>query len=210
MRTAPLPFRAIGLLAVVAVLTTCLTVVEFLSAPAARAAIPDRVITTWNMQGANDEGAENKWLTFVFARDGGLAGRAMRDGDVVALQEAGDRPASAVERPADVAAIPVDNLGDPSNPQEFWYNIGTQDRPEYRYIYWMRSYGNDGAAEDDNGNPVFIRPGRVNLAIVTRQRPDRLVVLPGSTTSSARSWASSSAATSSSTSTHRREAAATP
>ncbi|MFF1908558.1 glycosyl hydrolase family 18 protein [Kitasatospora sp. NPDC058218] len=179
MRTAPLPFRAIGLLAVVAVLTTCLTVVEFLSAPAARAAIADRVITTWNMQGANDEGAENKWLTFVFARDGGLAGRAMRDGDVVALQEAGDRPASAVERPADVAAIPVDNLGDPSNPQEFWYNIGTQDRPEYRYIYWMRSYGNDGAAEqDDNGNPVHIRPGRVNLAIVTRQRPDRLVVLP--------------------------------
>ncbi|MER7674386.1 glycosyl hydrolase family 18 protein [Kitasatospora sp. NPDC096128] len=179
MRAAPLPFRVVGLITTIALLTTCLAIVEFLSAPPAHAAIRDRVIKTWNMQGANDEGAENKWRSFVFNQNGGLADRAMRDGDVVVLQEAGDRPAAAIVPPANVAQVPVDNLGDPSNPYEFWYNVGSDTRPEYRYVYWMQSYGDDGDAEhDDNGAPVFRRPGRVNLAIVTRQRPDRLVVIP--------------------------------
>ncbi|MFJ9844048.1 glycosyl hydrolase family 18 protein [Kitasatospora sp. NPDC101155] len=178
MRTAPPPLRAIGLLTTIALLTTCLTIVEFLSAPSAHAAMRDRTITTWNMQGAtsrSDRDGDSKWTTGVFGRFG-LA-RNMGENDVLVLQEAGDRPGSAIPLPnADGITVTTEG-NDLAHPQAFLYNRGNDREPDYRYIYWMRSYNNVPGEVNAAGAQVFERPGRVNLAIVTRSRPDELVVI---------------------------------
>jgi hypothetical protein len=108
-------------------------------------------VGTWNMQGSNAS-TENKWQTGV--------AQAMRGGnlDVLALQEAGAVPASAnqINLVAETRDWPAP-LGD-GIPVEQYNWLGTATRPAY-YIYYAQT--------DPNGN-------RVNLAIVTRRRADRV------------------------------------
>lgn len=113
-------------------------------------------IGTWNLQGSNAS-TENKWNTNVanLIRDQRL--------DILALQEAGDVPQSALDRggqsPANLRTTGWGNgIGDGIDVDQYTWK-GTQTRPGY-YIYWANT--------DPRGN-------RVNLAIVTRRQADQVI-----------------------------------
>jgi cytolethal distending toxin subunit B len=118
----------------------------------ARAALSDRVAVSWNMQGGNAS-TEDKWNTGVLPllRGGTMAGPAA---NVVALQEAGQRPASA--------QIMMTATTPGGAYQEYSWQGGSSRATPY-FIYFMQT--------DPGAN-------RVNLAIVSDQRADEVIVLP--------------------------------
>ena len=102
--------------------------------------VSDHTFATYNMQGGSGSNG-SKWSTDV---------RHLTENfDVVALQEAGPQP------PGDLVARFTVRDGFLNSREFFQYlwNLGTDERPDYRYITFSRT--------DTGGN-------RVNLAIVTR------------------------------------------
>jgi len=108
----------------------------------------DHTPLTYNMQGATT-GNDNKWILDVAP--------LTVNHDVVALQEAGSPPSSAilVEAPEDT----------PEGRLTHWtWNAGTGSRPQIRHIYHLQT--------DPAGN-------RVNMAIVLRDNPaDEVTTVP--------------------------------
>jgi cytolethal distending toxin subunit B len=118
------------------------------------AAIQDYQVVTWNMQGAS-AAVESKWNTSVRMLLNGMSAPAA----IVALQEAGDVPQSALltQRTFPQAGgLPM---------AEYQWNLGSTSRPLNYFIYFSRV--NQGA-------------NRVNLAIVSRVLADEVIVLPAS------------------------------
>lgn len=115
----------------------------------AQSAVTDKKTATWNMQGSNAS-SENKWKVHVrplIAGPGSV--------DVVALQEAGELPASS----SPAIPVPIENPdGIPNQIQQRVWNLGTASRPDNVYIYFLSTLQ------------------RVNLAVVTRTRPDAVIV----------------------------------
>lgn len=113
-------------------------------------------VGTWNLQGSSAS-TESKWNVSV---------RQLITGDnpvdVLMVQEAGVLPhtATMTER----AVQPV-GVGIPIH--EYLWNLGTRSRPSSAYIYYSR---------------VDVGANRVNLAIVSRQRADEVIVIPPPTT----------------------------
>jgi cytolethal distending toxin subunit B len=128
---------------------------------AANAVINNKKTATWNMQGSN-HGSEEKW---------GNAVRHMIDGrghvDILALQEMGSPPPSAVDDPSPVNVVNPDGISSNIR-QMIWRPGGSRGNPIY--IYWIET----GLT-------------RVIVGLVTTQRPNAVVVFenpnatPGST-----------------------------
>lgn len=124
---------------------------------AAFADIGDYKSGTWNMQGASAS-SEAKWSVSIrqmVSGEGAL--------DILALQEAGSLPASAMP-----TGRSFDN-GSGVVVSEYRWNLGTTLRPDFVYIYF--------APTDPSAN-------RVNLAIVSRRMADEILLLPPPTTAS--------------------------
>lgn len=125
--------------------------------PAEAAALEQHTPATYNMQGASADTA-SKWTTDI--RD------LTNSHDVLALQEAGPLPPM-------VAGGLFSYVGSVGNGAGTVYhytrNFGTSSRPIFRHVYFMRT--------DPGGN-------RVNLAMVTANQPDEVVVVPPSFTTS--------------------------
>lgn len=141
----------------------------FVLGRSAFAAIDDRVVVTWNLQGASAS-TESKWNVNVRQLLVGPASSSRRQVDIMTIQEAGSPPQSAVREP------PLGNrLENPDNVaapvEEYSWNLGTRNRPNIYYIYFSRV--------DQGAN-------RVNLAIVSRQRADSVLLLRASTWTGAR------------------------
>ncbi len=127
------------------------------------ATIYERVAATWNMQGAS-HATESKWYTAV---------RTLVTTDnveVLALQEAGT-PAPAATLMDPLSANPSAGAPVLSNPdgvttpiEEYrWVVASRRAQHPNRWIYFSRN---------DNG------ANRVNVAIVTRERANEVVILP--------------------------------
>ncbi|HFV9915907.1 TPA: cytolethal distending toxin subunit B family protein [Salmonella enterica subsp. diarizonae serovar 61:l,v:z35] len=116
------------------------------------AALNDFTVVTWNMQGANS-GTENKWQSSVRQLISSRVGGA----DILLLQEAGQVPVSAELTSriivSQVPGVPV---------EEFIWSLGTRSRPQQVFLYFSR---------------VDTGANRVNLAIVSRQRADEVLVV---------------------------------
>ena len=82
-------------------------------------------VATWNMQGSS-EATDTKWRNQVLA----LA----RSNDVVALQEAGVRPASA-HYVGDITLM--DQFGSPHTVQHYLWEAGTTSRPEQYQLFFF-------------------------------------------------------------------------
>ncbi|ELW8191521.1 TPA: cytolethal distending toxin subunit B family protein [Yersinia enterocolitica] len=154
----------------------------------AQADVADYKLASWNMQGAQSGyGSNSKWVTGVkaiFSRDGI---------DIVALQESGAVPSSAIvlpivagqhpeiERrmPRSDIQVPVvslvggsDTIINPSRRgvssslvQEYLWNVGSSSRSSDFYIYHF-DRGRSGPAS------------RINLAIVSRFRAEEVIIVP--------------------------------
>ncbi|MDD9158426.1 cytolethal distending toxin subunit B family protein [Aliivibrio sp. S4TY2] len=120
------------------------------------AAIDDYNVSTWNLQGSSSL-TENKWNNNVRQLISGA-----RSSDILMLQEAGSVPSSAVLTPREFYTP-----GIPMN--EYEWNLGTNSRPQTMFIYFSR---------------VDVGANRVNLAIVSSQRADEVIVLPPPTVAS--------------------------
>ncbi|ECF2367670.1 TPA: cytolethal distending toxin subunit B family protein [Salmonella enterica] len=120
------------------------------------AALTDYKVATWNLQGALAQ-SENKWNVNVRQLVSG-AGAV----DILMVQEAGSAPETAIDtgRIIPSPGIPV---------RELRWNLGSNSRPQQVFIYFSR---------------LDVFAGRVNLAIVSRQRADEIIVLPPPTTAS--------------------------
>ncbi|AZZ92247.1 cytolethal distending toxin subunit B family protein [Hahella sp. KA22] len=125
--------------------------------PLSHAALFDRVAVTWNLQGSS-HASESKWNVSIRQLVSG-SDRAQ----VLAIQEAGSVPESAELMPQ-LTPPRLDNPHAVQVPvEEYRWNIGTRSRPDYRWIYFSR---NDTGAN------------RVNVAIVTEERANRVIILP--------------------------------
>ncbi|WP_159567573.1 cytolethal distending toxin subunit B family protein [Budvicia diplopodorum] len=116
-----------------------------------QAGVNKKSTATWNMQGINAS-SENKWQTAV---------RSLINGqghvDILALQEVGAPPISAVINPN---PVPVDNVNNSlQQVSQYIWNLGTATRPNNIYIYFLST----GLS-------------RVNLAIATTQAPSRILL----------------------------------
>jgi cytolethal distending toxin subunit B len=113
-------------------------------------AINDKKSATWNMQGSN-HGSEAKWGTAV---------RSMIDRtghvDILALQEMGSPPPSAIDDTAPVNVINPDGITSAVR-QMVWRPGGSRGNPIY--IYWIET----GLT-------------RVLVGLVTTERPDAVVI----------------------------------
>ncbi|MBS0057052.1 endonuclease/exonuclease/phosphatase family protein [Yersinia sp. Marseille-Q3913] len=155
---------------------------------AAHADVTDYKLASWNMQGAQSgHGSNSKWVT-------GVAGMLNIDGiDIVALQETGAAPPSAIalpilrdqhpeiERriPQAKKKLPMTSLAggsvtiinprgqgvDPNKVREFILNLGSSTRPKDFYIYQFDNGRTDAAS-------------RINLALVSRVRADEVIIIP--------------------------------
>lgn len=129
-------------------------VAVLISGPAV-AAVTDYKAATWNMQGSS-AATESKWninVRALVSSNGAV--------NVLSLQEAGTPPSSATLTGRVIP--PVVTMEGTSIPiQEFEWNLGTQRRPNMRYIYF---------AQWDVG------ARRVNPAIVTDRPADEIVAL---------------------------------
>lgn len=127
----------------------CLICFMLLLPIVSRAELTDFRVATWNLQGSSAT-TENKWNINV---------RQLISGenavDVLAIQEAGSPPASAIDtgRLIPSPGIPV---------RELIWNLSTNSRPQQVYIYF---------------SPVDALGGRVNLALVSNRRADEVFVL---------------------------------
>ncbi|HDL6963311.1 TPA: cytolethal distending toxin subunit B family protein [Yersinia enterocolitica] len=154
----------------------------------AQADVTDYKLASWNMQGAQGGyGSDSKWGTGVktmFSNDGI---------DIVALQESGAVPPSAIVLPISAdqhpeierripradTPVPVisvaggrDTIINPgrrgvssSRVQEYLWNVGSSSRPSDFYIYHF-DRGRTGAAS------------RINLAIASRIRAEEIMIIP--------------------------------
>ncbi|MBZ7949533.1 cytolethal distending toxin subunit B family protein [Campylobacter sp. RM9939] len=122
------------------------------------AALENYSTGTWNMQGSSAS-TESKWNISV---------RQLVTGDnpldIVAIQEAGVLPATAIMTTRQVQPVGV---GIPIH--EYEWNLGSLSRPNIAYIYYSR---------------VDVGANRVNMAIVSRIRADEVIVLPPPTVAS--------------------------
>lgn len=113
---------------------------------------------TWNLQGSS-AATESKWNVSI---------RQLITGanpmDVLAVQEAGVLPSTAMMTPRQVQPVGV---GIPIH--EYIWNLGSVSRPSSVYIYYSR---------------VDVGANRVNLAIVSRVQADEVFVLPPPTVAS--------------------------
>ncbi|MCB5304167.1 cytolethal distending toxin subunit B family protein [Yersinia bercovieri] len=155
---------------------------------AAHGDVTDYKLASWNMQGAQSGyGSNSKWVT-------GVAGMLnINEIDIVALQETGAAPPSAIvlpisagQHPEIVRRVPRANVktlitslagGSTTkiNPgsggvnskmvKEFILNLGSSTRPRDFYIYQF-----------DNGRPDAA--SRINLALVSRVRADEVLIIP--------------------------------
>jgi GH18 family chitinase len=141
--------------------------------PSAHAAIEDRPAYTWNMQGATEDGT-SKWDTYVGPRVG-APGQP-----VVALQEVGPGPPPSAPNTTrevlsgdQLAPLPDDSWDDNLMPDFYvtarqvihtqWASGGVN-----RHVYFLQT---DANADTWAG-------GRVNLAIVTTQAAEEVVIIP--------------------------------
>nr|BAW94605.1 cytolethal distending toxin B [Campylobacter hyointestinalis] len=130
--------------------------VALLSASLLFSAIDDFKTATWNMQGSSAS-SEAKWSVSIrqmFSGDNGL--------DILAVQEAGSLP-----RTARATGRVFDFNGTDVNVTEHIWNLGTNLRPSFVFIYYART--------DLGAN-------RVNLALVSRNPADEVFLLPPPTT----------------------------
>lgn len=120
--------------------------------PAAEAApLEQHTPATYNMQGASAETA-SKWSSDIRDLTAGH--------DVLALQEAGPVPALTPGGSFNY----VNTYGNGAGAvHHYTRNFGTSSRPLLRQVYFLRT--------DQGGN-------RVNLAMVTRNQPDEVVIVP--------------------------------
>lgn len=116
------------------------------------ARLEDFKVATWNLQGSSAAN-ENKWNISVRQLITGIGAV-----DILAVQEAGVLPSSAMVTERIVQPVGV---GIPIN--EYIWNLGTTSRPDNVFIYYSR---------------VDVGANRVNLAIVSRQRADEVIVIP--------------------------------
>ncbi|ENA3447928.1 cytolethal distending toxin subunit B family protein [Yersinia enterocolitica] len=154
----------------------------------AQADVTDYKLASWNMQGAQGGyGSNSKWVTGVTAmfRNYGI--------DIIALQESGAAPPSAIVLPISAGQYPeierripradipvpvmsvVGGISTVINPgrrgvsnslvQEYLWNVGSSSRPSDFYIYHF-DRGRTGAAS------------RINLAIVSRFRAEEVIIVP--------------------------------
>ncbi|MGP1560991.1 MAG: cytolethal distending toxin subunit B family protein [Helicobacteraceae bacterium] len=121
----------------------------------ALAGIDDYKIATWNLQGSSASN-ESKWNISVRQIITGS-----NAADILALQEAGSLPTTA--RATGRSARTQSGL----EVAEYEWQLGSVSRPQNVFIYFSQT--------DIGGN-------RVNLAIVSRQRADELIILPPPTT----------------------------
>lgn len=113
--------------------------------------IDDYKVASWNLQGSS-AASEGKWSVSV---------RQLISGDnaadILAVQEAGTLPQTATQTSRVIpapAGIPI---------AEYRWDLGTRSRPEQAFIYY---------------SPVDAGANRVNIAIVSRQQADEVIVLP--------------------------------
>lgn len=113
---------------------------------------------TWNLQGSSAS-TESKWNISI---------RQLVTGDnpmdILAVQEAGVLPSTAMQTPRQVQPVGV---GIPIH--EYEWNLGSSSRPNSAFIYYSR---------------VDVGANRVNMAIVSRVRADEVFVLPPPTVAS--------------------------
>ncbi|XMD84373.1 cytolethal distending toxin, subunit CdtB [Campylobacter lari] len=122
------------------------------------AALEDYNSGTWNLQGASAS-TESKWNISI--RQLVTGANPM---DILAVQEAGVLPSTAMMTPRQVQPVGV---GIPIH--EYEWNLGSSSRPNSVYIYYSR---------------VDVGANRVNMAIVSRMRADEVYVLPPPTVAS--------------------------
>lgn len=127
----------------------------FLAFTSLFANIEDYKIATWNLQGSSAN-TESKWNISVRQLVSGNNGA-----DILAIQEAGSLP-STTRSTGRIA-----RLSDTIAMEEFTWDLGTRSRPNSVFVYY--------SAVDTGAN-------RVNLAIVSRQRADEIIILPPPTT----------------------------
>ncbi|SIT38192.1 Cytolethal distending toxin subunit B homolog [Paraburkholderia ribeironis] len=133
---------------------------------AALAAVNDRRVVTWNLQGSSAS-TESKWnsnirMVLLGNRDGGSTSDSRRI-DVMTIQEAGSLPASITANPAlplDGRLVNPDQVAAPIN--EYVWNLGSSGRPIDYYVYFSR---------------VDTGANRVNLAILSRERANQVILL---------------------------------
>lgn len=116
--------------------------------------LEDYSITTWNLQGSGAS-SENKWSVSIRQL---ITGEGAAD--ILMVQEAGTLPATAVMtgRMVQPGGIPI---------HEYLWNLGSASRPDNVYIYYSR---------------IDVGANRVNLAIVSRQQAEEVIVIPPPTT----------------------------
>ncbi len=121
-------------------------------------ALDDYNVGTWNLQGSSAS-TESKWnisIRQLVTGDNPL--------DVLAVQEAGVLPSTAMMTPRQVqppgVGIPI---------HEYEWNLGSLSRPNSVFIYYSR---------------VDVGANRVNMAIVSRRQADEVIVLPPPTVAS--------------------------
>lgn len=154
----------------------------------AQADVTDYKLASWNMQGAQSgSGSNSKWVT-------GVAGMLNLDGiDIIALQETGAVPRSAVALPIILGQHPeierripqaggrisitslAGGSGTVINPggqgverqrvREYIINFASSTRPRDYYIYHFDNGRRDAAS-------------RVNLAIISRERAHEVIIVP--------------------------------
>ncbi|RKO64734.1 cytolethal distending toxin subunit CdtB [Campylobacter sp. P255] len=115
-------------------------------------ALDDYNVGTWNLQGSS-AATESKWnisIRQLVTGDNPL--------DILAVQEAGVLPATAMMTPRQVQPVGV---GIPIH--EYEWNLGSLSRPNSVFIYYSR---------------VDVGANRVNMAIVSRVQADEVIVLP--------------------------------
>ncbi|TXE83192.1 cytolethal distending toxin subunit B family protein [Campylobacter peloridis] len=114
--------------------------------------LEDYNVGTWNLQGSS-AATESKWNISI---------RQLVTGDnpmdILAVQEAGVLPSTAIMTPRQVQPVGV---GIPIH--EYEWNLGSLSRPNSVFIYYSR---------------VDVGANRVNMAIVSRRQADEVIVLP--------------------------------
>lgn len=124
---------------------------SFLSLNILLANLQDYKIATWNLQGSSAN-TESKWNISVRQLISGE-----NAADILAVQEAGSLPSTAISTGRIV------RLSDEIAVEEFTWDLGTRSRPDEVFIYYAR---------------VDTGANRVNLALVSRQRAEEIIILP--------------------------------
>ncbi|WP_429113224.1 cytolethal distending toxin subunit B family protein [Aeromonas veronii] len=121
--------------------------------------LDDKRVVSWNLQGAS-HATESKWnVNVAVLLRGGV--NSQQNVDIINIQEAGTPPPTATLLPQlGARLVNPDNLAVPV--EEYEWDLGTRYRRNIFYIYFSR---------------VDTGANRVNLAIVSRQRASRVIIL---------------------------------